>query len=252
MIDYIKYNKQISNIESKRKEISELIIKNSTNIMNYKITKISSKDIELMFKLYDRIFFDNWFKENYKGKLNFSLSKRMTKSAGKTICPRNIKNITQEELILEIRMGVELFFNFDMIGGVKAVCGIQVNNSLEAMQLVFEHELCHVIEFIHYKESNCKRYRFNSIANNLFGHTESYHQLPTNKEIAREKFGLSLGDEVSFIFEGKKAWGILYKINKRATVMVLDKNGHFVDNKGKRYSKYYVNLSLLKGQLNTL
>lgn len=246
MQESIKFNQQISSIESKREEISKFIMRKSANIKSDKISKISNEDIDLMFKLYDRIFFNNWFKENYKGVLNFSLSQRMTKSAGKTICPRNIKAIREDELILEIRIGVELFLNYGVVKGGKGVCGVQTSNSLEAMQLVFEHELCHVIEFIYFKESNCKRHRFKSIANNLFGHTESYHQLPTYKEIAREKFGLNIGNKVSFVYKGKRLRGVLYKINKRATVMVLDKNGSFADNEGRRYSKYYVNLSFLE------
>ena len=37
-------------------------------------------------------------------------------------------------------------------------------------------------------------------------HRPKNDQLPTNKEIASEKFGLNIGDKVSFIFEGKSPW----------------------------------------------
>jgi hypothetical protein len=80
----------------------------------------------------------------------------------------------------------------------------------------------------------------------LFGHTESYHKLPTHRQIASQKLGLDIGDTVSFIFEGKRLKGILYNINKSAIIMVPDKNGTMMDSKGNRYSKYYVPLTLLE------
>jgi len=235
-----------NDIDSKRAEILRLLTLESPNIKNGVIDSISTGDLKLMFQLYDRIFFENRFKDNFKGKVRFSLSRRMTRSAGLTIFPKNIDKIKPEELVLEIRIGVDFFFHYGLLEGSKTVCGIRTNNSLEALQLVFEHELCHAIEFIHFKESNCSGDRFRTIANNLFGHTESYHKLPTHKQIANQKLGLNLGDTVSFTFEGKKLTGILYNINKRATVMVRDKNGSLADNQGNRYSKYYVPLMLLK------
>jgi hypothetical protein len=233
-------------IVNKRAEISKLLIQKSANIKNGTISTISTADLKLMFELYDQIFFGSWFKRNFKGKLKFSLSRRMTKSAGLTLCPKNIDKIKPEELVVEIRIGVDFFFHYGLIEGSETVCGIKTNSSLEALQLVFEHELCHAIEFILFKESNCSGARFKVIANNLFGHTESYHELPTYKQIAKQKFSLNIGDTVSFTFNGKRLQGILYNINKRATVMVRDKDGPLADKQGNRYSKYYVPLTFLE------
>ena len=141
-----------------------------------------------------------------------------------------------------------MIFSF-IIGAVNSdnnVCGIKTSNSLEALQVVFEHELCHVIEFVNFNESNCKGARFKTISNNLFGHTESYHQLSTQKEIVQKKLGINIGDSVSFNFQDNNLKGILQGINKRATVMVPDKNGAFVDNRGNKYAKYYVPVNRLK------
>jgi hypothetical protein len=203
-----------------------------------------------MFDLYDFVFFNYWFKKNYKGKISFTLSKRMTKSAGFTICPKNISEIKQEKLVIEIRIGVNLFFQYASLDGSKIVCGIKTNNSLEALQLVFEHELCHVIEFLNFHTSNCKGKRFKTISNTLFGHTESYHKLPTVRQIAREELGLRIGDVVAFDFKGKFIEGLIYNINKRATVIVKDKKGDFIDNKGNRYLKFYVSLDKLIKSVN--
>jgi hypothetical protein len=132
----------------------------------------------------------------------------MTKSAGLTLCPKNIDKAKPEELVIEIRIGVDYFFQYGLVEGCKTVCGVKTSDSLEALQLVFEHELCHVMEFIHFKESNCRGERFKAIASNLFGHTESYNKLPTHRQIANQKLGLNIGDTVSINFEGKRLKGI--------------------------------------------
>ncbi|HEX2927484.1 MAG TPA: SprT-like domain-containing protein [Ruminiclostridium sp.] len=246
MFDNLMMKMASEAINYKRGEISKQLMLESSNIKNGTISTISTDDLELLFQLYDRLFFENWFKESYKGKMKFSLSRRMVKSAGLTICPKSIDKIAPDKLVLEIRIGVDFFYHYGHIEGRKTVCGIKTTNSLEALQLVFEHELCHVIEFINFKKSNCKGKRFKTIASNLFGHTESYHRLPTQRQIAKQKLGINIGDTVSFNFEGRILTGILYNINKRATVMVRNNGGTMVDNKGNRYSKYYVPLILLK------
>ena len=240
----IKYNSD--DINSKRKEVARLLMQNSPHIKSGTASEMSTNDLKLLFQLYDQIFLKSWFKEYFKGKIKFAFSNRMTKSAGLTVCPKNIDRIKPEDLVIEIRMGMDFFLHYGLIEGSKTVCGIKTSNSLEALQLVFEHELCHLLEFIHFKRSSCKGKRFKTIAENLFGHTESYHKLPTNKEIASKKLGFRIGDTVSFTFKGQKLTGILYNINKRATVMVRNNQGSLVDNKGNRYSKYYVPLTLLE------
>ncbi len=246
MFNIIKTKEYQDVVDSKREKISKLLISKSNNIKNGTITTISTSDLTLMFELYDQVFFENWFRDSFKGKIKLSISRRMTKSAGITICPKNSDKIKPEELVIEIRIGVDFFFHYDLIEGNKEVCGVRTSNSLEALQLVFEHELCHVIEFIHFKKSNCNGDKFKTIAGNLFYHSESYHKLPTFKQIANQKLGLRIGSIVTFTFEGKRLKGILYNINKRATVMVRDNEGQLVDNDGNRYSKYYVPLNFLE------
>ena len=233
-------------IQNKRKKISALIKLYSQNINTGNISTLSTDDISLMFELYDRIFLNGWFSDNFRGKLKFSLSRRMTKSAGITFCPRNASKIRPEELTLEIRIGVDFFFKYDLIKGSKTVCGIKTRDGLEALQIVFEHELCHVIEFIHFKRSNCRGKRFKTIAGSLFGHTESWHKLPTNKQIANQLLGLKIGDTVRFDHEGRSLTGTISNINKRATVLVRDKRGFLIDKQGNRYLRYYLPLTLLQ------
>ena len=246
MFDILNSRLYKDDICKKREEINKLLRVKSDNLKSGAISTISTSDLRLLFMLYDQIFLGNWFKDCFKGKFKFSLSRQLTKSAGLTRCPKNIDKIEPEELVIEIKIGVDFFFHYGLVEGSKTVGGLKTNNSLEALQLVFEHELCHVIEFIHFNRSNCSGKRFKEIAGNLFGHTESYHKLPTHRQIANQKLGLNIGDTVSFTFEGKKLKGILYNINKRATVMVRNENGPLAEGQGNRYSKYYVPLTLLK------
>jgi len=239
-----KYDKKT--IEKKRNEISQELMNISTNIKNGMIKEISTSDIKILFELYDNIFLNNLFKNNFKGSFKFSLSKRMTKSAGFTFCPKNIGILKPRDVVIEFRIGVDFFFQYELLEGDKVVCGIKAKNNLEALQLVLEHEICHAIEFISFYKSSCRGEQFKTIANNIFGHTSSYHQLPTNKSLAKQMLGLSIGDKVSFVFKDQKLSGFIYRINKRATVMVKDKDGQYADKQGNRYSKYYIPLEKLE------
>lgn len=243
----LKYSQ--NEINEKRNKIYNEFICTSPNVNSGIITKISSADLKLLFDLYDCIFLNGCFKEKTKLNIIFSLSKRMTHSAGKTIYPKNLINISLEDATFEIRMCVNFFFNYYETNRIKLVNGINTKDSLEAFQLVFEHEICHLIELIEFKDSDCKGDRFKTIASNIFGHKGIYHELPTNKETANIKYGVNIGDKVSFIFEDKKYQGFITNINKRATIMVIDPKGQYMDKLNNRYKKYYVPLSQLKSTL---
>lgn len=245
ILEIIRCAELESNIRDKRNQIQKLFIQNGSNIIDKKIVSLTNEDLNLMFCLYDEIFFNNWFNDSYTGLLKFSLSKRMTRSAGQTICPRNIEKMRGKSAI-EIRIGINFFYNYDAVEGSKLVSGIETKSNIDALQLVFEHEICHVIEFILYKKSSCSGKRFKTIAYHLFGHVERFHKLPTYRQIAFEKYGLNIGDYVTFKHKEKDLSGILYKINKRAVVLVKDRKGKLADKKGTRYTKYYVDINLLK------
>ena len=239
----IKYSNDT--IRKKRKAVGTELIKKSANIKSGTITSISVLDLRILYENYDRIFFRDWFKNNFKGQILYELSRRMTKNAGTTKSPRDIRCLKPEQIRITICIGIDFFFRFDYLDGRKTVGGIEADHSLEALQIVFEHELLHVIELVLFHRSSCRGQRFRSAAKNIFGHTQSHHQIPTNHEIAREKFGINIGDEVRFIFDGKNLDGIVSNIKKRATVMVADPNGIFSDKNGTRYKKYYVPIRIL-------
>jgi hypothetical protein len=246
MLEMLEIKQAAIDIGNNRAKIIKFLSNSSATLKNPKLTAISICDLELLYRLYDEFFFQNWFRDHFMGKIKFSLSRKMTKSAGKTMCPKNIGRIRQEDLVLEIRLGVDFFINYGKHSQNNAVCGIKTGSGLEALLLVFEHELCHVLEFLLFNKSSCKGKRFKTMANNAFGHTDSYHKLPTNRQIAAKVFGFKLGDTVTFDFKEKKLTGFLHNINKRATVLVPDRKGPLVDKRGTRYSKYYVPLTRLQ------
>ncbi len=226
--------------EKKRQEVSIELIKRSVNIKNGTIKIISVKDLEILFELYDEIFFNHYFKNFFKGKVDFSLSERMHRSAGKTIVPKKNSSLFPSEEKFEIRIGVDFFFDFNKTPGSKRVSGQEAEDALKALQIVFEHELCHLIEFYVFGNSSCKLGRFKALVNNIFSHTEVFHELPTKSEIIKEKFGFKPGDKVAFT-DGKSRYnGIIKSINKRVTVMVQSKKGVYADRSGRRYEKWYV------------
>jgi len=231
---------------SKRERVRRELLQGSPHLGGGDISRIYQSDLASLFDLYDKIFFHSYFHEHFLGQLFFSLSTRMVKNAGKTLCPRNLKELSPAEERYELRISAILLFNYGILERDKVVSGIRTRDSLEALQLVFEHELCHLIELHCYKESSCRRARFQSLAFNIFGHTGSTHQLPVAAEVGREKYGLSVGDWVTFQHDGGKLSGIISRITRRATVMVPDDGGVYQDQGGRRYSKYYVPLQLLR------
>lgn len=162
-----------------------------------------------------------------------------------TICPKDISKKKPSDIVIEIRIGVDFFLQYNRIPGSKPVSGYETTSPIEALLLVFEHELCHAVEFVLWHKSSCKGQRFKQLSAQLFGHTTSYHELPTNRKIALHSMDLKLGDTVSFDYGGEQLKGLLYRINKRAVVMVRDQNGTLADKHGNRYTRYYVPLSRL-------
>lgn len=239
----LKYS--VKEIIKRRNNIRNKFIIKSKNVNSGNIQCMSNQDIKILFHLYDEEFFQDYFRVNLKENITFSLSTRMTSAAGKTIYRRKIKLLNEEEKTYEIRMGIKFFFQYDKVERDKIVSGINTMDSLEAFQIVFEHELCHLMEFNLYGESSCKRRRFKIMVNNIFAHTEVYHHLPSQKEIISKDYGLELGQSVCFVNEGKKYSGFIYKINKKAIVMVKDKMGTFRDGQGNTYSKWSVNFGQL-------
>ncbi|HKM43630.1 MAG TPA: hypothetical protein VJZ70_06520 [Limnochordia bacterium] len=232
-------------LELKRAELARRFSESSQNWNGTRFERLSVRDLELLLDLYRDVFFGKWWHREVGDQLTFSLSTRMTKSAGKTIVKRKLQGPAHHPVSFEIRIGVDFFLQFDAVERSKVVCGLPAPSALWALIFVFEHELCHVIEALYYPKTDCSKEPFKALARRLFGHRSSYHELPTTREIAYQQMGLKVGDKVAFRHQAHTNTGIIAAINKRATVMVPSKNGLYMDKRGTRYDKYYVPLSLI-------
>lgn len=232
-------------VERKRGRVAQQFIADSPHLCGEQIKHLSTLDLQLLFNLYEKEFFEGAWAEEVGAEPTFSLSTRMTRSAGKTITKRKPLGAGQYQTSFEIRIGVNFLVQFDAVDRSKTVCGLRAPSALCALLLVLEHELCHVIESVYFKTSNCSKERFKVLAHRLFGHMSSYHALPTAQEIAYQEHGLRIGDEVIFFYQDKLYTGRISAINKRATIMVPTKGGSYMDGKGVRYNKFYTPLSAL-------
>jgi len=235
----LKYSR--TKIGKKGKKIFHRMIAESKYITDSNFKQISERDVALMFQLYDEIFFNSFFTSNHKDHIDFRLSSRMTRSGGKTT-----KKMKRGRISYEICLSSELLFQtFDDVQRKVEVNGIVCRNRLEAAMRIMEHEIIHLLEMIVFGESSCSAPRFKKIVKNIFGHTDVTHKLVTQRERAYKKMGLKVGDRVKFSYDGRRREGIIYRITKRATVMVRDMKGLYADKKGNRYSKYYIPLESL-------
>ncbi|OYT29330.1 hypothetical protein B6U98_02580 [Thermoplasmatales archaeon ex4572_165] len=228
-----------SEIKDKTHKIYSQIINQSSMIDKGNYVKIETYDLKLLFSLYDTYFFQGFFKDNYEDKIFFRLSKRMTSAGGKT---QRFKDSNTFILSLSTFL---IFKTFNDIEREIKINGIICHDRLEASMRIFEHEIIHVIEHILYDTSSCSKPYFKRLSNNIFGHTDVTHRLITQNEIADKTFNLHVGDFASFDYEGQFYKGVISRITKRATVMVKDPEGDYLDSNGNQYIKYYIPISQL-------
>jgi len=227
-------------IKDKTDKIYSQIINQSKIIDKGNFARLETSDLKLLFSLYDQHFFQGFFLDNYKDKIFFRLSKRMTSAGGKTQ-----RSMDSGKFILSLSTFL-IFKTFNDIKREIKINGIICNDRLEASMRIFEHEIIHVIEHILYDTSSCSKASFKRLSNNIFGHTEVTHRLITQNEIAAKTFDLHVGDFASFDYEGQIYTGVINRITKRATVMVKDSKGDYRDSKGNQYIKFYIPISQLK------
>jgi hypothetical protein len=218
----------------------------SENITAEPLKCVADADLYILYQLYDEVFLNHYFRDQFKGKLRLLFSRQLTSSGGLTRCIYNLAKVKPEEYSFEIKIAVNFLFDYNKTNRDKIVNGYKTKDAVDAMLLIFEHELCHVIEFLHTNKSSCKKQPFKILASELFAHTDVYHGLPTKCEISTIEYGIKIGQKVSFEFEDKTKKGFVKAINKRATIMVEDKSGDYMDKMGNRYSKYYVPVQQLK------
>ncbi len=232
----------------RQKGIADQVLSRSKVMQRRNFQSVSRQDLELMTYLYDSAFLEGLalpLAESYG--LSFRLSSRMTRAGGKTTrttypSAPGRPSRTHYEIALSTTL---LFQSFRESDDRIRVCGYDCPDRLTAMQRIVEHELIHLCEMLVWIQSDCAANRFQTIARNLFGHTEHRHELITQQERALKDFNIRAGSRVAFRFEGKTLVGIVNRITRRATILVEDSRGErFSD--GRRYLKYYVPIQQLR------
>ncbi len=231
----------VANPQERREQIGKELLSNSRYLKAADFIQAHPKDLEFLFRAYDRTFFNGWFENAIRDvPLGFRLATRLTRAAGKT----THRVFSDGRSVYEIAIACSMLFEAFAEGDRDVtVCGIHCNNRLQALQLVFEHEMVHLYELLSFGNSNCSASRFQQITASLFGHRSHTHSLVTRSERAAQN-GIRPGALVTFAFEGQVLTGRVNKVTRRATVLVEDPTGlRYSD--GKRYRKFYVPLRSL-------
>lgn len=232
-------------IAARMARIREMLLATSKYIDRPNFIRIHTTDLEILFREYDREFFDGLFTPTLgTTPLDFKLSKRLTSSGGK-MSRRTERATGKVSYAINISSTI-LYACFDEDDHRPiTVNGIPCKDRLDALQRVFEHEITHLLEMLLWNKSSCSQPRFHSITLRLFGHTFNKHEMITPREKALVKFGIKPGTAVRFLFEGVAYAGIVNRIANRATVLVEDPAGTPYSN-GKKYRKFYVPVQMLK------
>ncbi len=230
-----------------QRTIYEEVLFVSDTIRSSNFQNISTEDLQLLFELYDNVFFDGLIRQSLidqKLPLQMRLSKRMTNAGGKTTMLHPYGIHSNRGKSFEIAISSTLLFESFNRGQPASVVGVDCQDRLSGLQRIFEHELIHLIEMLVWLHSSCSARRFKLIAKNFFGHRQSSHQLTSPKDSAAKQFGITTGDYVEFDLNGSRLRGFINRITRRATVLVKNKRGHLYDD-GFRYIKYYVPIERL-------
>lgn len=232
-------------IDRLQREIFEQTLRLSRSIESPNFNRLGRDDLVRMIRMYDERFFDGKILPVAHAEgLDFSISSRMTKVAGKLVThypEGSHEGRRQFELVLSSTL---LFQTFEDPKQRVEVTGRSCANRLEAMQRVAEHELVHLVEMLIWNDGNCNESRFQSIAHRYFAHTDYRHALITQRERALMRFNIRVGDRVRFTYDGKVLSGRVNRITRRATILVASPKGE-VFSDGNRYLRYYVPLEQL-------
>jgi hypothetical protein len=236
-------------VAEKTRAIYETMLRTAPNVQGGNFTGLSGADLARLFDLYDAAFYGGAIGGTLRQRgsgLAFRVAPRMTKAGGKTFSMRRPLPGGRSRTDYEIAISSTLLFqSFEAGDRVVRINGHVCADRLESLQRVMEHELLHLVELLVWGKSSCAGDNFKTLARNTFAHTEVRHDLVTQHERAKGKFGLRVGDLVTFEFEGVRRTGRLNRITRRATILVADATGPPYSD-GKHYVKFYVPLALLQ------
>lgn len=227
-----------SEIAKKRSQILSELLMTDPGFASIPVHTIRKGTLEILRARVDHLFLNDFLQSAYPA-MKVTVSNRMTSAAGKFIHSKRMPR--KPDPLAEIRMSGD--FLFRLPAGEYRVNGLVTSSPQEAFVVVFEHEAVHAVEYALYGATGHSK-RFLHLAGGLFGHTNIHHELPTRAQESA-KSGIRPGTAVSFPYQGKSLTGMVQRIGKTATVMVPDSRGHYIDTRGRRYSKFRVSLKYL-------
>lgn len=236
-------------IADKRALVRRAMLAESPYVRQGNFIRLGDEDVRLLYRLYDRIFFDGRLQtlvmERCGTPVSLRASGKMTSSGGMTTQRRVRRPGGPTQTRYQIAIASRLLFNsFHNPGQPVRVSGQPCVDRLDAMMRIMEHELVHLLEMVIFGSSSCSQTRFMTIASRLFGHCHPRHELVTAHEHAQRTYNVRIGEEVAFKFDGRVLRGTVNRIGVRATVLVPDPKGRpYTD--GRRYQRYYVPLGRL-------
>ena len=214
-------NKKTTKIKERRKKIYNKL--NSPKITKENYKKIlNTKFLSKTFKLYDKYFFNNYFKKFSEEKNCFIVI------CWKKICSKELGySIKLSSNLVKINFSKNTFDFLKFIDKKFWSGGIYCKDFLECFQITFEHELIHsLLDCFCQKEAdrdtnlgnwklqtksdNGHSRTFMSILNNTFGHTHWVHALFKKKSKGKKlgEYGINekninIGQTIHF-FKGNK------------------------------------------------
>ena len=246
-LEQLVRNRRTTTVE--RRQLNQLIADNifatSPYLRKANFENLHASDIQLLYELYDENYFCGLLQASLNSKLlSFRLSKRMTRAGGKTTRwsdPRRCRPARYEIAVATTL----LYQSFQEPERTVTVTGFECVNRLEGLMRVMEHELVHLVELLIWSRSSCAVRRFQNIAGRVFGHTHHQHELLTPSDVADRDYGIRAGSRVRFDMQGHSREGVVNRITKRATVLVMDPQGQPYSD-GHKYVKFYVPLRMLE------
>jgi hypothetical protein len=136
---------------------------------------MTKDDLRALFNLYDDIFFENSFNAYFgRSGSDFStfFAPKLTKTAG--MC-------TKQGCVYTIQISSQIMSGlFTSVGkNVHAANGLICRTRLSCLQLVLEHEMIHLLQYIWRECSSTASHgpEYRTLVKNIFGHTETTHDL---------------------------------------------------------------------------
>lgn len=225
-------------VQARRAEVRHRLSERIPRYATGHFTTIAPADLEVLFDLYDTTFFQGGLRRIVGENVNFRLSRSHSRTHGRCEM-REIHGIVRCTLVIN---ATTLWNNFHEGDREVVASGVLCRDRLDGLQVIFEHEITHLVEFLVFGKSNCRAPRFAKLVRDFFAQEaiDPRSDFIVPEERVYVDHGIKAGDKVHFVHEGREFRGIVQRVVRRATVMVESEDGRYVNSEGKRFTKWYI------------